>query len=265
MNRHIAGIALLLGLAAAPAPLTAQERGKIDEVERNARDDHDDDDDDDGGWWGIHIFSDVFKGIFLSPKGAGQGYLPYPYSEPGAEETFVLRDVTERRRFSTLSVARFEDASTSLAATSFEFEGANAGFRYTLALDLYREPKATETDHLTDFRMGLGGALPLGRAGYMPLGIGGRAVCLDSGYCAGGVDLEIGARLFPARPLGVSGVFRIGGMSWEGSGSDFLLTESKVAAAVFLGRLEIAAGWHWLKLGSATPFAGPTVTTRLWF
>lgn len=176
----------------------------------------------------------------------------------------MLRDVEGGRRFGNLSVSLFNDASTSLTATMFAFEGANAALRYTLELGLYREAKTTETDHLTDFRAGLGVALPLGRTGYLPLEVGARAVCLDTGHCAGGADFEIGTRLFPGRPLGLSGALRIGGMSWSG-GSSFLLTESNAAASLFLGRMEVSAGWHWLKLGSATAFAGPTFTTRLWF
>jgi hypothetical protein len=52
-------------------------------------------------------------------------------------------------------------------------------------------------------------------------------------------------------------------MSWSG-GSEFLVTQSQAAVSVFFGRVEVSAGWHWLKLGSASAFAGPSFTSRIW-
>ncbi len=265
MNPTPRSLAILALLAAAPVALAAQEerpRGKIDEVEREARGD---DRSDSGGdhWWAVELVGDVFKAIFATPKEPGQGYLPYPYAGDGALESFVLTEVQRGRRFGNLSIGRFDDASSTLRGTLLSFEGANDALRYTLEWSHYREPKPNEVDRLSDFRAGIGAAARLGRVGYVPVGVGARVVCLDDGTCAGGGDFELGARLFPVRPIGLSATFRIGGMSWTG-GSTFLVTQSQTAVSAFFGRMEISAGWHWLKLGSASAFAGPTFASRIW-
>ena len=266
-------VLLAMGLLLLPAPLPAQAnlppRGKIDAVERGARgtasDDTDDGDDGDDPWW-VDIALDVLGAVFRTPKRPGQGYLPYPYAAPppGARETFVLENVARRRRYGVLSFDRFSDASSTLRGTSIAFEGATAVLHYGLEYTRYREPKAGETDRLDSYRAALGVAARTGRAGVFRLAVALRAVCLDDGNCAGGGDFEMGLLLLPARPLGLSGTLRVGGVEWPG-GPTVAVLETNAAVSLFVGRMEVRAGWHWLEFEGATAFAGPRLGARVWF
>ena len=131
---------------------------------------------------------------------------------------------------------------------------------------MYREPDpdSLNTDVLWNVRAIVGDVWPMGR-GMFTAGPGGRLVCIAYGPCAIGGDLALGARVLPARPFILSGDASIGGAKWTDGGPWILVTEYHVGAAVAVGRMEIGAGWHWLKLGPANAFGGPTLTARVWF
>lgn len=268
MNRPIrfAWLAALLAAAPLSAPLAAQEdaprRGKIDDVEREARSGNDDDDGD-GGFWLVDLTVDVIGALFRTPKGPGQGYLPYPYAAPRASESFVLSDVQAGRRYGVIGVGRFGDASSTLSGTSFTLDGAVDVLRYNVEYTRYREPLATEVDHLSTFRLGFGFLPRIGTRGFLHVGTALRAVCLDDGSCGGGGDLELGTQLFPARPFGLAASVRVGGVNWP-SGTASFVTETNTYASLFVGRVEVRGGWHWLKFSGATAFGGPTLGARVW-
>ncbi len=258
-------------LAALPALAQAQG-GKIDEVERDARNSGARSDDHEDGGGGGGVFGVILRGLIHGNAVAShhpdttpatQTYGRYPWGGPRLDEKFVTRGPDFRHAFGVTSVSIFRDASSTLGATSFDFEaGVEEGY-VAFNATLYREPKQNETDHLASLRAELGGLGQMGR-GFFTGGLGGRIVCLDSDVCAYGADLGVGARVLPLKPFVVSGTARAGGMKWH-DGGWFWVTETNASLSVLAGRFEVAGGWHWLKLGSATAFAGPIMTVRVWF
>lgn len=245
--------------------------GKIDEVERDARKAaRSGDKDGDGAWsWGVEIAADAFRALFAAPEGYGRGYLRYPYARSRHPSPFVLDDVNRGRRFVTVGVQRFGDAeSTSLRATTVSVEGATSALHYAFEYSHYSERVLGDRDDLVTARAGLGGTPRVGTLGFARVGVGLRAIFLDNGRGVIGPDIELGLHTFPVKPLGVSAVARVGAVNWSasgGSGGWRRVVEVSPAVSVFLGRIELRAGWHELAIGRASPFSGPTLGTRLWF
>jgi len=256
-------------------------RGKVDGVEREARHsghDHDDDDDcnDCDGGFGEAIFVGLFHALFGGGKGAmgaaddailpGQGYLAYPYAEPGNRETFVLDRVATGLSFTTFSGTYFNDRAVggTLEAGQLTLEGASDQLLGSLEYTMYREPTQTDTDYLHLIRAGVGGVPRLGRLGFARILVAGRGVILDNGRAAFGPELELGVQAFPVRPWGVSANARGALVKWNG-GDWAGFTDLTANGSVFFGRVELMAGWRYTKIGSAEAFNGPTASLRLWF
>ncbi|MEK6767349.1 MAG: hypothetical protein AABY85_00015 [Gemmatimonadota bacterium] len=279
--------ASLLG-AMLPATLRAQNgerprRGKVDEVERSRDRDSrgrngnrgNDDDGDGGGWFIFRIIGHLICGCGDSdshqadppePRAptTGQGYLPHPYADRRARETFVLREVREGRTFGSVSGAYFRDDVSTLRAGHFALDGASGAAYGSLEYDYHREPKANETDYLHLWRAGVGAMPRLGRIGYLRVGVAARGVVLDDGDGAAGPELELGAKIFPLRPWAVSATGRVATLSWDGQ-SWFGFSQWAATASVFAGPVEIEGGAHWTRIGSAPAFYGPTLGARIWF
>ena len=174
-------LAALLGAAAASGAL-AQDKGKIDDVERsadNARRGHDHDhDDDDSGGGGFFFF--LLRGLIHSshhaatvadsgppaPEPPGQGYLPYPYVGRQEPTSFVMRKVTTGRGFASLSASWFRDEESTLRAAQVAFEGAYDQALFTAEYSFYREPMPDGTDYLHLGHVALSGLGPIGDIGY---------------------------------------------------------------------------------------------------
>ncbi len=289
--RRLALLALMACLAGTleARTLAAQgsdrpSRGKIDEVERasgshdRGRDrDHDSDDGDGGGgaWVLFRIIGHLVCGCGeprgrdsvtgeLLPPPRGQGYLPYPYADRRARETFVLEDVTRGRRFGTFAGSYFRDDVSTLRAGAAQLETANGEIYGSLEYVYHREPKANETDYLHLWRAGVGVIPRLGRLGYFKVGVAARGVVLDNGQHATGPELELGAKIFPQRPWALAATGRVAALSWDHE-SYFAYQEWSAAASVFVGRVELEGGAHWTRLGTAPAFYGPTLGARIWF
>ena len=288
MNAHrladLALASLLLG-AALPSELAAQSerprRGKIDEVERSRERDRGrnqgrsaDDDGDGGGWFIFRMIGSLICGCGGDPHGAppheprapvtGQGYLPYPYADRRALETFVLADVREGRGFGTVSGTYFRDDASTLRAGRVVVEAAHGAAYGSLEYDYHREVKANEIDYLHLWRAGVGGLPRLGRIGYLRIGVAAQGVVLDDGDNAAGPELELGAKIFPRRPWGLSATGRVATLSWDGD-SWFGFAQWSATASVFTGRVEIEGGAHWTRIGTSPAFYGPAVGARVWF
>jgi hypothetical protein len=265
-------LAVLVG-AATPAALFAQQDqpsgGKIGDVERSAdsargrrdrgRDRHGDHDD----GFGPRIFLHV---LFWVPRDTGQGYLDYPYQGSGRPATFVRRNVWEGRAFGTFTAAYFSDASSTLRAGQFAIEWTGGAWERQLDYTFYREPLAGRTDYLHLLRFGMAGLPPLGEVGYLRIGFGVQTVILDDGDAAVGPQLELGAQLFPASPLGVGATMRLAPLTWEGGpvfGTGFV--DLMGHGSVFLGPAELMVGWRWTRVGVGSPFSGPTAGVKFWF
>ena len=265
--------ALSLVLTLSPVwPMLAQDdssrprRGKIDGVEKDKdRSDGDDDDCDcDSAWW-----IEVGEGLYhlFTPRGIGRGYRSYPYSYRDSAESdspFLVRH-TKGRSYGTLALSVFDDAGSTLSSARFAFEGAAALAYWSLEFSAYREPLLTHTDHLYAWRAGIGVTPRPGPRTMLRIGVAARGIVLDDGSSASGPELELGAQLLPRRPFGLNVTGRLAGLSWDGSDDELTLRELNTSGSIFVGRWEVMAGWHWMKIGSAPAFGGPLLGTRLWF
>jgi hypothetical protein len=254
---------LLILLGPAAAPLAAQ--GKIDGVEREAREGRrrDHDDDDGGSFFFLEIVGDVFEGVFGDRRTPGQGYGRWPYADRG-DEPFVRRNVKTGRRYWTLAATYFDDDVSTLQGGLFAVEGGNGLARYTLEVATYRERTPVDTDHLTTIRAAIGGVPTLGRNVLLPMEFGVRSVLLDTGSGAVGPEIGVGFQAFPARPWSVAGTLRLGFVSWSPHNSSAVFDVAATVGA-FLGAVELQAGYRRLQIGEATAFNGPTLGARLWF
>lgn len=257
-----------LGCGVFPLPAAAQQdrprRGKIDEVERAA------DDEEDVG--GIFSFLDgvvrflIHVVPWVESQGAGQGYLAYPYAERRAVERFLLRGVRRDRTFNRVAGSYFRDEGSSLRGAHFAYEGAVDILGFGAEYDYFREPKTTETDYLHLGRLGFFGLAPLAQAGYLKVGLALRGLVLDDGRSAFGPEFELGAQLFPARPVALDGSVRLAGLtgaaaSWFGTA----LADVNLGGGILVGRIELRGDYRWIVIGDAATLAGPRLGARVWF
>jgi len=271
MKREFHALLLVAALTiAAPWPLHAQEeerprRGKIDKVEDEASGEDD-------VPWVLRVIWDTGRAIWhlaafmAHDRGPGQGYLDYPYSDRRALDHFVLSDVTAHRGYGSLSAAYYLDAGSTLRGTHVAWDGARGIVAFNAEIDAFREPTASDVDHLTLVRVGAAGLARLSHATLFRSGLGVRVMVLDDGSLALGPEFEAGLQTFPLRPLAFDGTFRVAGLS--GAGASWFgtaLLEGSAGAGVLLGRVELRAGYRALVIGHATTLAGPTLGARIWF
>jgi hypothetical protein len=278
----------LLVVAALARPLAAQDdskpKGKIDDVEHSAEKakdaehhgDHGHDRDHGGG-----LFGGLLRGMFFvavhreptaadsgapAPEPPGQGYLAYPYAGPRDGGSFVLRDVASGRDFGSLSGAWFWDDQSTLRSAQFALEGAYDAAHLSAEYAFYREKRPDGTDYLHLFRLGAAYLPRLGDVGYLEVGLALQGVMLGSGRGAGGPGVELGLQLFPARPLGLNASARFAALTWEGGpvfGTGF--ADLMANGSVFVGRVELLAGYRWTRVGVGAPFRGPVAGMKVWF
>ncbi len=196
---------------------------------------------------------------------SGQAYLDYPYAEPGGSgDTFMRSSYGERRGFGTLTLGYFSDVGSTTQGGHLAVEGVVRGLRGELEYRQYAEPVVGRTDHLHTVRATLAVQPRLGRRAFLTAGGGVRGVFLGDGTSTAGPEGSLGLQVFPARPLGANVTGRVAALSWNGE-HYFALREVNTTGSVFLGRVEVQAGWHWMKMGSSPAFGGPVLATRIWF
>jgi hypothetical protein len=196
------------------------------------------------------------------PSDTGQGYQSYPYARSGP---YVRRDVTDGRWFAVVSATYFVDDQSSLRADHFAMEWAGGFIRREIEFSSYWEPLATRTDHLQMFRLSFTAVPPLGDVGYLKIGGGVQVVTVGTD-AATGPEFEVGVQLFPRRPFGLGATARAAPMTWSG-GPEWGVGFVDLAAngSVFVGPVEIQAGYRWTRIGVGAPFRGPTLGMRVWF
>jgi len=271
MRRAVHSLLLVTALAAAaPRSLLGQDeehphRGKIDKVEDEASGA-------DNAPWILRVIWDAGRAIWhiatfmAHDQRPGQGYLEYPYADKRALEHFVLSDVTAHRGYGNVSAAYYLDAGSTLRGAHVAWEGARGIIAFNAEIDAFREPTASDVDHLTLVRAGATGLARLSHATIFRSGLGMRAMVLDNGDIALGPEFEVGIQTFPLRPLTLDGTFRVAGLS--GAGASWFgtaLLDGSAGAGVLLRRVELRAGYRILVIGHATTLAGPTLGTRIWF
>ena len=264
---------LILALLSLAAPtLAAQQeeqpprRGKIDQVEEDA------DGDDEDVPWALRLIWESGKLLYhlatfiANDKGPGQGYVDYPYADPRALEHFVLKDVVTHRGYSTLSGSYYADVGSTLTGYRVAWDRVRSVVSLNAEFDTFKEPTATDVDHLAMLRVGAAGLARLSHAAVFRSGLGVRVMVLDDGRAALGPELELGIQAFPLRPVAFDGTFRVAGLS--GAGASWFgtaLLEGSIGAGVLVGRVEARAGFRTLVIGSSTTLAGPTLGARIWF
>ena len=195
----------------------------------------------------------------------GQGYLDYPFAGHDTSVTFVRSHVREGRSFGAFSGQYFADQGSTTKAGRFALEGATGMLRGELEYSYYREPLLTRTDQMHTFRVA-GGVQPrMGRKAYVVLTGGVRGLFLDNGRDAFGPEGELGIQTFPQRHFGLNVTGRLAGIVWNGTSAWQPLREVNATGSLFINRVELQAGWHWLRVGDAPAFGGPMLGTRLWF
>ena len=195
----------------------------------------------------------------------GQGYLDYPFAGHDTMVTFVRSHVRQGRSFGAFSGQYFADQGSTTKAGRFALEGATGLFRGELEYSYYAEPLLTRTDRLHTFRAAAGLQPRMGRRAYVVLTGGLRGVVLDNGRSAFGPEGELGVQTFPQRHVGVNVTGRLAGIVWSGTTGMQPLREVNATGSLFINRVELQAGWHWLRIGDAPAFGGPMLGTRVWF
>ena len=277
----------MLVVLAPPAGLRAQDQqhGKIKDVERSADNatkgkghhDHGDHDDDGGGFFfGLLRFffhhgqaaaqTTASDTTSPPPEPPSQGYLAYPYAHPSALGSFVLQNVTTGREFGNVSATYFRDDGSTLRSGQFALDAAYANLLFSAEYDYYREPLPEGTDYLHLGRFGLDGVGRVGDIGYFKAGLALQMAFTDDGHEAGGPELDAGLQLFPIRPIGVGATARFAALTWHGGplfGTGF--ADLAGNGSVFIGRVELQAGYRWTRVGIGAPFHGPVLGMRVWF
>jgi hypothetical protein len=263
----------LLGMAY-PARLVSQDehKGKIDDVERSADKAKQSDggraDDDGGGPLGSAGFMvrAIWHAVFYVPRDTGQGYLAYPYARPFGGARFVVRDVDSGRSFGTVSATYFRDAGSTLRGGQFAIEWVGGMLDRSIEYSHLTEPMPDGTDHLSLLHVGVAALPPIGDLGYFKVGLAFQGVFTDQGDVATGPELVLGAQLFPKPPFGVGATARLAPLTWAG-GPAFStgFVDLMANGSVFLGRVELQAGYRWTRVGVGSPFSGPTLGMRVWF
>ena len=219
-----------------------------------------------GGWWYPARYPRDYEPTYNERPRVTQGYLAYPYAnDEGSGSTFVNSRATYRRAFGAVTATGFSDVGSTTRAGHLAIEGAYGLLHGSAEYGQYVEPVAGHTDHLNTARFSVGVLPRLGDRAYLVAGIGARGIILDDGSYALGPEVEAGVQLFPVRPLGATVTYRIAGLRWNGATDNFSLAELNATGSVFIGRVELQAGWHWMKLGGSPAFGGPVVGTRIWF
>lgn len=259
--------AIVLAALLAPAALPAQDStsGKIGDVQHSAdaaKHQGGEPEEEGDGWFfgGWHTFAHVMFGVW--PRDTGQGYQRFPYAAQGP---YVRRDVTDGRTFGSVSTSYFADDQSTLRAMHFAVEWAGGFIRREIEFSSYWEPLATRTDHLQMFRMSFTLVPPLGDVGYLKIGAGVQAVTVGTD-AATGPEIEAGVQLFPRRPFGLGATARVAPLTWNG-GPEWGVGFVDLAAngSVFVGPIELQAGYRWTRIGVGAPFRGPTLGMRVWF
>ncbi len=227
-----------------------------------------------GGWWypayypRFHRPDDEGEAREVdedSEPAFGQTYLDYPYAGPSLSgSTFVQNDAPGRRGYGTLSGQFFGDRESEVQAGRFSLQGVHRLFHGEFTYAQYVEPIAGGTDRLQTWHATAGVQPRLGDRASLLVAAGIRGVDVRGGGDAYGPEAELGLRVLPVRPLGINLNGRLASLSWTGD-DYFTFREVDATGSVFVGRIELQAGWHYMKVGSAPAFTGPVAGIRVWF
>jgi len=201
-------------------------------------------------------------------KGApayGTTFLEHPYAsaaEPGA--TFIQRDAPGRRGYGNLTAQYFGEQSSEVQAGRFALEYGYRLFHGEIGYDQYVEPVVGGQDRMHVWRAAVGVQPRLTERANLLAAVGVRGVNLAGGDDAYGPEGELGLQLLPFRPIGINLDARGAVLSWTGV-DRFGFGELNATGSLFLGPVELQAGWHYMKLEGSPAFSGPVAGVRLWF
>ncbi|MFI5279566.1 MAG: hypothetical protein ACHQU1_03645, partial [Gemmatimonadales bacterium] len=223
-----------------------------------------------GGWWYPSYYPppDYYPADGYAGGGSGgsdQGYQPYPYAgADSTSETFAQQHASVRRSYGAVTMTYFSDAGSTTKAGQIALEGAVGRLRGELEFARYAESVTGGKDHLSTLRLGVAAQPRISSNAYLIAGVAARGVILDDGSKAWGPEGELGLQVFPMRPFGLNVTERLAGLSWNGN-DYFLFQELNTTGSVFINRVELQGGWHWMKVGGSPAFGGPVLGMRIWF
>jgi hypothetical protein len=227
-----------------------------------------------GGWWYPGYYprysrpDDNGEAEEVEPREAatfGTTFLDYPYAGGSlSDATFIQDDAPGRRSYANLTGQYFGDGESQVEAGRFALEYGRGLFRSELAYSQYVEPIASGKDRMHVWRAAVGVQSRLTDRANIVAGVALRGVNLSGGDDAYGPEGELGLQVLPFRPVGINLNGRIAALSWAGE-APFAFRELNATGSFFVGRMELQAGWHYLKLGSAPAFTGPVAGVRVWF
>lgn len=195
----------------------------------------------------------------------GQGYDDFPYATDDSASSFVQQRTTRRRSYGVVTGQYFADAGSTTRAGRFGIEGAFGQIRGELEYSYYGEPiTGGGKDEMQTYRFALGVQPRLGPHAFLYAAVGARGLEVNGGHTAGGPEGELGVQLLPRKPFGFNVTGRLADLTWNGQ-DYFLMKELNTTGSVFLNRVELQAGWHWLKVAGSPAFGGPVAGLRVWF
>ncbi len=230
-----------------------------------------------GGWWYPAYYPRYHRppddgGDYVAEEvpadetpGFGTTFLRHPYAnatEPGA--TFIQGNAPGRRGYGNLTAQYFGEETSDVEAGRFALEFGYRLFHGEVGYSQYVEPVPGGRDRLHTWRAAVGVQPRLTERANLVVAVGARGVNLASGDDAYGPEGELGLQLLPFRPIGINLNARGAVLSWTGE-DRFGFGELNATGSLFLGPLEVQAGWHYMKFENVPAFSGPVAGIRLWF
>ncbi len=194
----------------------------------------------------------------------GTTFLDYPYAGGPSGATFVQEDAPGRRAYGAITMQYFGERSSEVEAGRVALEYGYRRLHGEIGYTQYAEPVAGGVDRLHTWRASLGAQPRLSDHANLVVAVAFRGITLTGGDDAYGAEAELGLQLLPVRPIGINLNGRAGLASWTGS-DQFGFQELNATGSVFVGRVELQAGWHYFKLDTAPAFTGPMAGLRVWF
>jgi hypothetical protein len=227
-----------------------------------------------GGWWYPGYYPRYHRPSYegearvverSEEPSFGQTYLDHPYAEgANAPNAWIQHNAPGRRGYGALTMHYFGDRGSETEAGRFTLEGGYRMLRGEIGYSRYAEPVAGGVDRLHTWRASAGVQPRLGSTASLTAAVAVRGVELSGGDDAYGPEAELGLQLLPGRPLGINVNGRLATLSWTGP-DNFTFRELNTTGSIFVGRVELQAGWHYMKVGSAPAFTGPIAGLRVWF
>ena len=168
------------------------------------------------------------------------------------------------RGVGALTLQYFQQEEDQLEAGRFALEYGYGLFHAEAGYSQYVTPTTGGRERLHLFRGAVGVQPSLTRHSKLLAAVGVRGVKLDNGADAYGPEGELGLEARVLGPLALNVNGRAATLSWDGN-DRFPFREATTTGSLFLGPVELQAGWHWMQLDATPVTQGPVAGLRIWF